>query len=408
MASIFCDGSFCDERLFFVYHLLFRTTFASPPMFSHPLLAPHPPALTSAARHALAQTEARERSLTKPAQSLGKLERITKHLAIWQEQALPKLDTVHTIVFAGKHGICEENVSAYPSSVTEQMVENFHNKGAAINQLCALAKASLSVYPIEFTATTRSFLRHPAMSEKTCTQALQQGIDAIPQPCDLLAIGEMGIGNTTSAAAMLVALYGDHLEKTAQEKTAQEKTAQEKTAREKIAREWTSSGTGIDPKMLCHKIQVVEESVRRFHKNHPLRFPSSAEQAWSVLVELGGFELAAIVGALLKARSARIPVLLDGYPCCAAAAVAQALNPQALENCLIAHLPQQQGADNLHQRLNCGSSLLQLDMRLGEASGAALAILVVRAAIACHSGMHSFDKAGVDKALEKQKTDGAE
>ena len=357
-------------------------------MFSHPLLAPPPPALTSAARHALAQTEAREQSLTKPAQSLGKLERITKHLAIWQEQALPKLDTVHTIVFAGKHGICEENVSAYPSSVTEQMVENFHNKGAAINQLCALAKASLFVYPIEFTATTRSFLRQPAMSEKTCTQALQQGIDAIPQPCDLLAIGEMGIGNTTSAAAMLAALYGNPLEKTAQE--------------------WTSSGTGIDPKMLRHKIQVVGESVRRFHKNHPLQFSSSAEQAWSVLVELGGFELAAIVGALLKARAARIPVLLDGYPCCAAAAVAQALNPQVLENCRIAHLPQQQGAGNLHQRLNCGSPLLQLDMRLGEASGAALAILVVRAAIACHGGMHSFDKAGVDKALEEQKTDGAE
>ena len=121
-----------------------------------------------------------------------------------------------------------------------------------------------------------------------------------------------------------------------------------------------------------------------------------------MLCELGGFELAAITGALLQARAARIPVLLDGYPCCAAAAIAKAMNPQALENCLIAHLPQQQGAENLYKKLDCGEPLLQLDMRLGEASGAALAILVVRAAVACHSGMHSFAQAGVDLALKTE------
>ena len=366
-------------------------------MLVHPLLAPHPPPLTPAALHALQQTNAREQSLTKPAQSLGKLEQITKHLAIWQEQTPPKLDTIHTLVFAGKHGICQENISAYPASVTEQMVANFQNKGAAINQLCNIAESSLSIHPIEFSSTTQNFLHKPAMSQQTCTQALQQGIDAVKLPCNLLAIGEMGIGNTTAAAAMLTALYNNPHD------TCHGDTAQEWTS------SGTSSGTNVDATALEHKKQVVEESVRRFYKNHPsssspfsssLSPSSLAEHAWSVLCELGGFELAAITGALLQARAARIPVLLDGYPCCAAAAIAKALNPQALENCLIAHLPQQQGAENLHKKLDCGEPLLQLDMRLGEASGAALAVLVVRAAVACHSGMHSFAQAGVDLALK--------
>ena len=220
------------------------------------------------------------------------------------------------------------------------------------------------------------------MSEQTCAKAFQQGSNAV-QPCNLLAVGEMGIGNTTSAAAMLTALYC------------------RETPCGESAQEWTSAGTGVSPQTLRHKREVVEQSVRRFNDNHP-SVSSRAERAWSVLHELGGFELAAITGALLQARAERIPVLLDGYPCCAAAAVAKELHPQALENCLIAHLPQQQGADNLHKKLDCGTPLLQLDMRLGEASGAAVAILVVRAALECHTKMHSFDQAGVDTALGKE------
>ena len=347
------------------------------PMLSHPLLALHPVPLTPAAKLALHQTNAREQSLAKPAGALGKLEHITTHLATWQEQAPPSLDTVHTLVFAGKHGICKENISAYPASVTEQMVATFRNNGAAVNQLCNLAKSSLSVHPVNFSSTTENFLHQPAMTEKNCTKAFQQGVDAV-QPCNLLVIGEMGIGNTTSAAAMLTALYNPSGEGTSDE--------------------WVSSGTSLDRKELQHKKQVVEQAVRRFNDKHPL-LSSPVEQGWSVLCELGGFELAAIVGALLQARALRIPVLLDGYPCCAAAAVAQRLNRQALENCLIAHLPQQQGAASLHKKLECGEPLLQLDMRLGEASGAVLAILLVRAALACHTGMHSFEQAGVDRAL---------
>ena len=364
-------------------------------MLVHSLLSPLLPPLTPAARRALKRTDNHEQSLTKPKRSLGRLEHITRHLAIWQEQAPPKLDTINTLVFAGKHGICQENISAYPSSVTEQMVENFHNKGAAINQLCNLGQSSLAIHPVEFSSTTQNFLRKPAMSQQTCTKALQQGIDAIQQPCNLLAIGEMGIGNTTSAAAMLTALYN----------------TPDGTPDSRTTQEWTSSGTGGDRQMLQHKRQVVEQSVARFHKDNPPASSSRspAEYAWSVLCELGGFELAAITGALLKARAVRIPVLLDGYPCCAAAAVAKALNPQALENCLIAHLPQQQGASSLHKKLDCFEPLLQLEMRLGEASGAALAVLVVRAALACHTGMHSFAKAGVDTSFkDQQQADGAE
>ena len=164
---------------------------------------------------ALATTREREKTLTKPAGSLGRLEQLSEHLAFWQGKSAPNLENVRVVVFAGKHGICSEGVSAYPSVVTEQMVANFRNGGAAINQLCKTARAELQVETVFFERQTASFLHEPAMSSDECAESVKKGIDCVEGigRVDLLALGEMGIGNSSSAAAMLYALYGGKAER---------------------------------------------------------------------------------------------------------------------------------------------------------------------------------------------------
>ncbi len=345
----------------------------------------------------LASTCAREKTLTKPEGSLGRLEALSEHLAYWQgviarptadsrilptmavtqEPSIPNLDDVRVIIFAARHGICDEGVSAYPSVVTQQMVANFRNGGAAINQLCKVASARLAVESLWLDEQTESFLHSPAMSYERCARAFMRGASSISSASDanLIALGEMGIGNSCSASAMLYALYGGSAE------------------------EWTGSGTGLDSAAYEHKIAVVENSVRRFADKYASKDLSKSERAWEILRELGGFELAAIVGALLKARALRIPIVLDGFPCCAAAAIAKGLDGRSLENCLLAHEPAQRGARELNSRLCLGEPLLRLGMRLGEGSAAALALLIVRAALACHQGMASFEQAAVETKL---------
>ena len=341
---------------------------------------------------ALATTREREKTLTKPAGSLGRLEQLSEHLAFWQGKSPPILKNVRVMVFAGKHGICSEGVSAYPSVVTEQMVANFRNGGAAINQLCKTARAELQVETVFFEKQTASFLHEPAMSSDECAESVKKGIDCIEGigRVDLLALGEMGIGNSSSAAAILYALYGDKAER-------------DKTERDK-AEQWVGTGTGLVGEEYRHKIEVIEKAVMRFNQKHGARRSNDrtmmdAERAWNILRELGGYELAAIVGALLKARALRIPTLLDGFPCCAAAAIAKTLEGESLTNCLLAHRSEQRGFSLLQKKLERGEPILDLRMRLGEGSGAALAILVLRAAVACHGGMASFETACVDDRL---------
>ncbi len=312
---------------------------------------------------AAAEARARQAELTKPAGSLGRLEEIAEWLATWQARHPAAVERPYTAVFAANHGIAARGVSAYPSEVTKQMVANFIHGGAAVNQLCALGDADLRVYEMALDEPTADFSEAPAMSEEDCVRAMAYGMMAVEDNIDVLALGEMGIGNTTAAAALCTALFGGK------------------------AVDWTGRGTGIDDPTLTRKIELIDLAMER-HR------PAMSGNPLEVLRCVGGLELAAIAGAVLAARMARTPVLLDGFACTAAAAVLYALDPRALDHCMVAHRSVEPG----HQRLLDiigKKALVDFDMRLGEASGAALAILILKAACACHSGMATFAEAGV-------------
>jgi nicotinate-nucleotide--dimethylbenzimidazole phosphoribosyltransferase len=313
---------------------------------------------------AAAEGAARSRQalLTKPAGSLGRLEELAIWLAAWQGREPPRLERVLALVFAGNHGVAARGVSAYPAAVTAQMVANFEAGGAAINQLCRVARAELAVVPLDLERPSGDFCIEPAMTEAECLEAINCGMESVPPDRDLLAVGEMGIGNTTAAAAICAALYGGP------------------------AAWWTGPGTGLDPHGVAHKAAVVGRGLTR----HAEAFRDPLE----VLRRLGGREIAAMAGAILAARAQRTPVLLDGFVAGAAAAVLHAQAPDALAHAQAAHLSTEPGHARLLERLKL-RPLLQLDMRLGEASGAALAILLCRAALACHTGMATFAEAGV-------------
>jgi nicotinate-nucleotide--dimethylbenzimidazole phosphoribosyltransferase len=305
---------------------------------------------------------ARQARLTKPPGSLGRLESLVAWLARWQRRAAPRLDAVRVLVFAGNHGVAARGVSAYPAAVTAQMVGNFAAGGAAINQLAAAAGATLTVVPLDLDTPTADLTEAAAMDEAAFLRAVSAGFDAVPPDTDLLALGEMGIGNTTVAACLCAALFGGD------------------------AARWAGRGTGIDDAGLARKRLAIDAALAR-HAD-VLADPLRAAAA------LGGWELAAILGAALAARLHGVPVLLDGFVCTAAAAPLAREAQGALDHATIAHLSAEAGhralADALTQR-----PLLDLDLRLGEASGAALAIPLLRAALACHDGMATFAEAGV-------------
>ncbi len=307
---------------------------------------------------------ARQRRLSKPPGSLGRLEELAVWLAAWQGREVPRLERVRVLVFAGNHGVAARGVSAYPAAVTAQMVANFEAGGAAVNQLAREARAELRVVPLDLDRPTEDFSRAAAMSAAECLDSLNAGLGAVSSELDLLAVGEMGIGNTTAAAALAAALLGGPAEL------------------------WVGPGTGLDAVGRARKTKVVEAALARHDaaKGEPLE----------LLRRLGGRELAALTGAILAARERRIPVLLDGYVAGAAAAVLHALAPDALDHARAAHLSAEPGHGRLLERLGL-RPLLHLEMRLGEASGAALAILLCRAALACHAGMATFEAAGVSE-----------
>ena len=311
---------------------------------------------------ASAAAVAREAQLTKPAGALGRLEELSVWLATWQGRHPPRMERPHAAVFAGNHGVAAQGVSAYPAEVTRQMVANFIEGGAAVNQLCAVADSALRVHEMGLEEPTRDFSEAPAMDEADCAKAIAYGMMAVEDGLDVLALGEMGIANTTSAAAICHALFGGR------------------------AADWVGRGTGVDEAGLARKARVVKAAVAK----HRDRMTDPLE----VLRHLGGFELAAILGAVMAARLARTPVLLDGYACTAAAAVLHALDGRALDHCQVAHVSAEPGHRRLLERLD-KRPLLDLGMRLGEASGAVLAIPLLKAACACHGDMATFGEAGV-------------
>jgi nicotinate-nucleotide--dimethylbenzimidazole phosphoribosyltransferase len=311
---------------------------------------------------ASALVAAREATLTKPPRSLGRLEDLAAFLAHWQGCSPPRLQLVEILVFAGNHGVTKQGVSAYPAEVTAQMVANFAAGGAAINQLARTAGARLRVVPLALEQPTADFTIEPAMSKEEFLAAISTGYQAVMPECDLLCVGEMGIGNTTAAAAIAAALFGGG------------------------GARWAGRGTGVDDEGLARKRDVIDRALHRHRGviDEPLHVASA----------LGGRELAAILGAVLAARRLRVPVLLDGFVCTAAVAPLAKLRADALAHALAGHVSAEAGHRMLLDELKL-KPIIDLDMRLGEASGAALAVLIMRAALACHTGMATFEQAGV-------------
>lgn len=304
----------------------------------------------------------RQSQLTKPMGSLGKLEELAIWLAGWQATEKPKLERVDTLIFAGNHGVASRGVSLFPAEVTVQMVGNFEAGGAAINQLCAQNGAKLKVIAIDLDTPTADFTGAPAMTEAEFLDAVNIGANAVADDADMITLGEMGIANTTSASAISMALFGGE------------------------AVDWTGRGTGLENDAVAQKAKIVSEAVEFHHgyKNQPIE----------ILRRLGGRELAAIFGATLAARAKNIPVLLDGFICCAAVAPLFALNENALSIAVAGHQSQEQAHTSLLTKLGL-EPILKLDMRLGEGSGAAVALNILRAAIATHNGMATFAEAAV-------------
>lgn len=322
-------------------------------------------AMPAADGGAVAAAASRNGQLTKPPGALGRLEDVAIWVAGWQGTDRPQCDRPQVIVFAGNHGVVAQGVSAFPAEVTVQMVGNFRAGGAAINQLSKAFGAAMSVHELELDRPTADFTTAPAMSEAEVVAALAVGWAAVDPQADLLVVGEMGIGNTTPAAALAAALFGG------------------------AGADWVGRGTGVDDAGLARKAGAVDAGLA-------LHAPLLGD-ALQVMRCLGGRELAAMAGAIARARALRIPVILDGFICTASAAVLERAVAGALDHCIAGHL----SAEGAHGKLLAAlgkEPLLSLGLRLGEGSGAALAIGVLKGALACHSGMMTFAEAGVSGA----------
>ena len=313
---------------------------------------------------AVAAVNERDAQLTKPPGSLGRLEEIARWLAAWQGHA-PAVTRPLVAIFAGTHGVVAQGVSPYPAEVTAQMVENFAAGGAAINQICVSNDIGLKVFDLALEHPTHDFTEKAALSEKACAATMAFGMEAVAGGTDLLCIGEMGIGNTTVAAALYAALFGGE------------------------AQDWVGRGTGADDAMLARKVDAVRRGLE-LHRDH-------LDDPLEVLRRLGGREIAAMAGAILAARMQNVPVLIDGFVATAAASVLHRAEPTALDHCMLAHV----SAEPTHARAveALGKQpILDLGMRLGEGTGAALAAGIVKAAALCHTGMATFEQAGVATA----------
>ncbi len=310
--------------------------------------------------NAIKAAEARNGVLTKPPGALGQMEQVAIWLAGWHGTAKPRIDRPQIAIFAGNHGVVAQGVSAFPAEVTVQMVANFRMGGAAINQLAHCFGATMVVQELDLNRPTGDFTQTEAMSEADLLTALQCGWNAVDPHADILVPGEMGIGNTTSAAAIACALFGG------------------------APADWVGRGTGVDDAGLARKSAAVAAGLKLHLNRDPLE----------VLRCLGGREIAAMAGAMLSARAKRIPVILDGFIACSAAAVLHTANPAALDHCIAGHVSAESGHQRLLDTLR-KPPLLNLGLRLGEGSGAALALGIIKAAAACHSGMASFAEAGV-------------
>ncbi|MCH9779727.1 MAG: nicotinate-nucleotide--dimethylbenzimidazole phosphoribosyltransferase [Alphaproteobacteria bacterium] len=339
-------------------------------------------------------------NLTKPAGALGRLE----ELAIWyaglkgDPPAPGERHWLHPIVhprvalFAGSHGVTQEGVSAFPATVNEQMVANFQAGGAAINQLALEIDADFQVYELLLEHPTGNIATEDAMSEDEVETLFSYGAQAVGEPVDVLILGDMGIGNTTASAALVAAVVDGAYD----------------PANPQTAEKWIGRGTGIDDQTLRQKIKAVQAALARC-TSLITRECQTPDQKITRLVRLlgalGGREHVAMLGAIMAAGKARIPVLLDGYVTAAAAAVyvsmarathAETPAPATTHPHLCAvHQSAEPGHPALLEWMGL-SPLLTWNMRLGEGAGATLGVPMLKAAISCHNGMARFQDAGVD------------
>ncbi|MGH2496484.1 MAG: nicotinate-nucleotide--dimethylbenzimidazole phosphoribosyltransferase [Ktedonobacteraceae bacterium] len=324
----------------------------------------------------------RQQELTKPAGSLGRLEDIAIQIAGITGHALPKIERKAVIVMAGDHGVTAEGVSAYPSEVTPQMVYNFLRGGAAINALAKYAGAQVVIVDIGVAADivhpnllsrkvahgTANMAKGPAMTQAHMVEAISVGMDVFEaqfeQGIDLVATGDMGIGNTTASSAIAAALLG------------------------KPVALVTGRGTGINDEQLAHKISVIESALEQ---NKP-----DPQDPFDVLMKVGGFEIAGLVGVIIAAAARRVPVVIDGLISGAAALLAVEMNPTIREYLLAGHTSVEQGHRLMLERMNL-VPLLDLQLRLGEGTGAVLAMSIIEAALHAHNEMATFAEAGVSE-----------
>jgi nicotinate-nucleotide--dimethylbenzimidazole phosphoribosyltransferase len=331
-------------------------------------------------REWIARAEVRQMSLTKPPGSLGRLEEVANRVSAIQQTLAPAVDVAQILVFAGDHGVTAEGVAPYPSAVTAQMVANFLNGGAAVNALAAIAGAGVTVVDIGIASDeplpagvrgrrvaqgTRNMVREPAMTPDDTLAAIavgvEQGLDAATRVA-MIGLGEMGIGNSTAAAAVTAVLTG------------------------LPPASVTGRGTGADDAMWRRKIAVIEEALRQRRPN--------PEDGLDVLGKVGGLEIGGLVGVVLAGAATRRLVVTDGFIATAAAAIAVRLCPAAADYLFAAHRSSEPGHTALLQLIG-QEPLLDLRMRLGEGTGAALAFGVIRSAVAAFTRMATFETAGV-------------
>lgn len=329
---------------------------------------------------AMEQAKERQQQLTKPAGSLGMLEEIAIHIAGITGQPKPTIKRKAVIIMAGDHGVAAEGVSAYPSAVTPQMVYNFLYGGAAINALARHAGADVIVVDVGVAADiqhpqllsrkiaygTANMLAGPAMTQEQMLGAIRVGIETLntlaDQGLDLVATGDMGIGNTTASSAITAALLAEP------------------------AQLVTGRGTGIDDGQLAHKIQVIEQAIA---KNAP-----NPTDALDVLMKVGGLEIAGLVGVILAAAAHSIPIVIDGFISGAAALVAVNICPTVRDYVLAGHVSVELGHRMILKKLWL-TPILDLSLRLGEGTGAVLAMGIIEAALHAHNEMLTFAEAGV-------------
>ncbi|WP_262965715.1 nicotinate-nucleotide--dimethylbenzimidazole phosphoribosyltransferase [Methylobacter psychrophilus] len=318
---------------------------------------------------------------TKPLGALGQLESLALQIGLCQNTLTPSLNKPCIIIFAGDHGIVEAGVSAYPQTVTAQMVANFLSGGAAISVFAkqhqlellivdAGVNADLASHPKLITAKigkgTQNFLTHPAMTTEACTQALKAGAEQVLQQfnngCNCIGFGEMGIGNTSSAALLMHCLTALPLA------------------------QCVGRGTGLNDDQLQHKLSVLQQALNQHN---------GLTQPLEVLATFGGFEIAMMVGAYLKAAECGMLIIVDGFIASTALLVASKLYPQVLDYCVFSHASNEQGHQALLDQFKA-KALLNMDLRLGEGSGIALAYPLLQSAVVFLNEMSTFAEAGVD------------